>query len=183
MRLSIASLVFFAALPALSPRCSRVAAQAVPSLAAPQVGAVLTRLLDPTYPPSARQAHIIGDVELMLAVRRDGSVESAVVVSGHPMLRQAALDSVQQSQFVCEGCGEAVTRYALKYSFQLTSLGFPKDCDTQNAKQLPAEVGLSRHQVTVPAWAMVICDPAARLLKVRSAKCLYLWRCSTRDEL
>src|SRR5712692_11252304 len=69
------------------------------------------KLSDPTYPRLAQQARITGDVDLMLTIQRDGSVESAVVVSGHPMLQQAALESAQRSQFECKGCGEAVTSY------------------------------------------------------------------------
>jgi TonB family protein len=149
---------------------------------APQTGVVLTKLSDPVYPPVANAAHITGDVDLKLIIGRDGRIESAVVVSGHPMLKQAALDSAQRSQFECRSCGEAVTAYTLKYKFQITSRGYPKDCYDPNEKQPSAEVDLSRHQVTVSAWVRGICDPAGRILKVRSAKCLYLWRCGRRDE-
>jgi TonB family protein len=148
-------------------------AQSPQSSDAGQVGVVLTKLADPTYPPLARQARIMGDVDLMLTIRLDGSVESGIVVSGHPMLKQAALDSAQQSQFECIGCVEAVTSYALKYKFQITSRGYPKDCD-YTEKQPPAEVDVSRHEVTVSAWALQICDPASTIFKIRSAKCLYL---------
>jgi hypothetical protein len=55
-----------------------------------------------------------------------------------------------------------------------------EDCCDPTEKQPPAEVDLLSHQVTVPAWVMGICDPAVR--RVRSAKCLYLWRCGTGDE-
>lgn len=167
----------------LSPVIEHALAQSAQSPEVSQNGAVLTKLSDPTYPPLARQARIAGDVDLMLTIRRDGSVESAVVVSGHPMLKQAALDSVQRSQFECQGCGEAVTSYALNYEFQIVTRGFPKDCDTTE-KQPAAEVDLEHHLVTVSSWAMEICDPASRrIFKVRSAKCLYLWRCSIRYEL
>jgi len=142
-----------------------------------QPGVVLTRLSDPVYPPVANAAHLTGDVDLELLIGRDGRIESAVVVSGHPMLKQAALDSAERSQFECRGCGEAVTAYALKYKFQVTSHGYPKDCYDPNEKQPSAEVDLSRHQVTVSAWVRGICDPAA--LRVRSAKCLYLWKCGS----
>src|SRR5208282_6382309 len=128
---------------------------------APQDGVVLAKLSEPIYPPLALQARIAGDVDLILTLRRDGTVESAVVVSGHPMLKQAALDSAQRSQFECGGCGGVVTSYELKYRFQITSRGYPKDCDYPE-KQPPAEVDPSRHQVTVSAWAMQICDPASR---------------------
>lgn len=172
----VAAVVCFAA------AVERVSAQSAQRPDAPQGGVVLTKLSEPTYPPLARQARITGDVDLMLTIRRDGSVESAVVASGHPILKQAALDSAQRSQFECVGCVEAVTSYALKYRFQLVSRDPSKACDMQNEKQPPAEVDLSRHQVTVSSWATEICDPAGRIFRVRSAKCLYLWRCGTRDE-
>jgi hypothetical protein len=146
----------------------------------PQSRVTLTKLSEPTYPPLARQARIIGDVDLILAIRRDGSVESAVAVNGPPMLKQAALDSAQRSQFECVGCVEAATSYPLRYKFQITSRGYPKDCYDPTERQPPAEVDLLSHRVAVPAWVVGICDPAVR--RVRSAKCLYLWRCGTGDE-
>lgn len=149
----------------------------------PSSGVVLSNLSDPAYPPLARQARIAGDVDLMLAIRRDGSVESAVVVSGHPMLTQAALDSARQSQFECRGCGNAVTSYALKYTFQIAPRDPPKECDNQQTEaQPPAEVDSLRHQVKVFTWELWTCDPttSATFVLFRSARCLYLWRCGRR---
>ncbi len=73
----------------------------------------------PVYPPVARAAHITGDVDVMIGVRKDGSIESAVVVSGPLLLRPAALDSVQGSRFECRNCGEAINNYRLVYTFKL----------------------------------------------------------------
>jgi outer membrane biosynthesis protein TonB len=56
----------------------------------PQTGVVLTKLSPPIYPPLARQARITGDVKIQLTIRQDGSVDSAALFSGHPMLAQAA---------------------------------------------------------------------------------------------
>ena len=86
-----------------------------------QEGAVLTKLFQPVYPPLARQAHIVGDVELLLEVRVNGSVESVDVVSGHPLPKQAAVDSAKQSRFECQRCGEGTLPYHLVYSFQLVA--------------------------------------------------------------
>ena len=143
----------------------------------------LTKLVSPIYPGLALQARITGDVEVMVAIRRDGSVESAHLVDGHPMLAVAALDSARRSKFECRECSEAVTSYALKYKFRMMSRGYPRDCDSFNDQAPVPELDPSRHEVTVSGWAQLICDPAATIssiLKVRSAKCLYLWRCSTR---
>ena len=70
----------------------------VPAAAA---GVFLVKLSPPVYPPLARQARIMGDVRIQLAIRRDGSIESSEGVSGHPLLKQAALESAQQSEFEC----------------------------------------------------------------------------------
>ncbi len=158
-------------------------AQSAQSLA-PQTEVVLTKLADPTYPPLARQARIMGDVDLLLTIRQDGIVESAIVVSGHPMLKQAALDSAQRSQFECRGCGGAGSSYALTYRFKIALRDPPKDCDEQLANNPPAELDVSRHQISVSAWEMYTCDPSVKIVKIhfRSAKCLYLWRCGSRIE-
>jgi TonB family protein len=71
-------------------------------------GVVLTELSRPSYPPLARQTRISGDVDLMLSIRPNGSLESAVVISGHPLLAQTALDSAQHTRFECRKCSETV---------------------------------------------------------------------------
>jgi TonB family protein len=83
----------------------------------PQPRIALLTLYPPVYPPLARQARILGDVKIEVHVRKDGTVDSAEVVSGHPMLKQAALDSAQKSTFECQGCGDAVTSFTLTYTF------------------------------------------------------------------
>ncbi|MGA9964281.1 MAG: energy transducer TonB [Terriglobales bacterium] len=154
-------------------------AQSSQSSGAAQSGVVvLTKLAQPRYPPLARQARIQGDVEVTVGVRQDGSVESAVIASGHAMLREAALESAQNSQFECRGCGEAVTSYSLVYSFQLATertAGLPHD----DGDPQPIHVFQSQNHVTVVA------EPTVAIfdvwpVRVRSAKCLYLWRCGLR---
>jgi len=46
----------------------------------------------PIYPADAKAAHVSGTVVLDATIGKDGSVESLHVVSGPPMLQQAALD-------------------------------------------------------------------------------------------
>src|SRR5579863_996029 len=61
----------------------------------------VAKLSPPIYPPLALQTQITGDVEFTLGIKSNGSVASATIVSGHPLLRQAALDSAAQTQFEC----------------------------------------------------------------------------------
>src|SRR5690349_13499943 len=75
-------------------------------------GVVLVELSRPTYPPLAKTARITGDVILTLHVQADGKIGSIDVVSGHPMLKQVALESAKQSRFECMACTEP-TSYEL----------------------------------------------------------------------
>jgi len=53
----------------------------------------------PTYPPIARAARASGAVVVQVVISEDGRVEEAVVQSGHPLLRDAALQSARQWVF------------------------------------------------------------------------------------
>ena len=50
----------------------------------------------PTYPPIARQARIQDHVILHAIISREGTIQDLRVVSGHPLLREAALAAVRQ---------------------------------------------------------------------------------------
>lgn len=57
-------------------------------------GNLLLRTI-PQYPAIARAAHIQGTVVLQSTISKTGSIEHLRVISGPPMLRQAAIDAVQ----------------------------------------------------------------------------------------
>ena len=82
-------------------------------------GAALTKLYPPAYPPIAKTARVTGDVKLQIKVTREGTVSSVKVVSGPPLLVQAALDSAHSSTFACQSCTDEVTAYSLTYTFLL----------------------------------------------------------------
>jgi TonB family protein len=48
----------------------------------------------PQYPELAKQSGITGEVRLAAVIARDGTMKSLQVLSGHPLLVQAALDAV-----------------------------------------------------------------------------------------
>ena len=58
--------------------------------------AKLIRQPQPIYPQIAKSARISGTVELSAIIGEDGHIQQLTVVSGHPLLRQAALDAVKQ---------------------------------------------------------------------------------------
>jgi TonB family protein len=63
-----------------------------------QQGKLVTSV-PPVYPPLARQARIQGTVRLQIVVARDGTVQEVNVLSGHPLLVQAAIDAVRQWRY------------------------------------------------------------------------------------
>lgn len=59
----------------------------------------LAHRVDPVYPPLARQARIQGSVVLRAVIDRDGRITNLQLISGHPLLVQAALDAVRQWRY------------------------------------------------------------------------------------
>lgn len=60
-----------------------------------QTAKLINRVL-PVYPALARQARVQGTVSLIAVIGTDGNVRELRVVSGHPLLVQAALQTVRQ---------------------------------------------------------------------------------------
>jgi len=152
--------------------------------AAPQAQIVLTKLGSIAYPQIARVAHISGDVEIELGIKPDGSQQFARVLSGPPLLTRAALESAQQSQFDCRNCTEAVTSYKLLYTFRLIdgeigncSPGAVTPSSYPRNQTFPIINDAGNHVTIVDREQPCYAD-AIRTQKVRSWKCLYLWRCS-----
>jgi len=150
---------------------------------APQDKVSIVKLFPPVYPSVAKQTRITGDVQVALLVRPDGSLESATFVSGHPLLKQAALDSAQHSQFVCKDCGKELRSFQMTYSFQLGPTVY---CTESSAPAQVSEKGesysrvvQSTNHITLYDQPIGTCDLAFQVTekRVRSIKCLFLWKC------
>ena len=63
-----------------------------------QAARILNRV-QPMYPPLARQTRISGTVRLHAIISKDGKIQQLEVMSGHPLLQQAALDAVRQWRY------------------------------------------------------------------------------------
>jgi len=59
-----------------------------------QAGRILQRV-QPVYPALAREGRIQGNVQLKAVISADGKIKTLTVVSGHPLLVDAALDAVR----------------------------------------------------------------------------------------
>lgn len=58
-----------------------------------------TKLVKPPYPAAARAVRASGTVQVQVTIGEDGRVLSAIAISGHPLLRQAAVDAAKASTF------------------------------------------------------------------------------------
>ena len=148
---------------------------------------------NPVYPDEARIAGIKGDVTLTVAVRADGSLESVTPGTGDPQLMQAALESLKKSQFECRACGASSSSREFTYSFTVSpekpdpcccsSPSPNRTCRPTAQSQSPPAVLLSDDHITVTEPPLCMCPDecsrkwAEEQSHVRSAKCLWLWKC------
>jgi len=58
-----------------------------------------TRKVQPAYPQIARSARANGAVQIQVTISESGEVINAQAISGHPMLREAALQAAKQWRF------------------------------------------------------------------------------------
>lgn len=139
----------------------------------PKDNVEIVHFVDPNYPPLAQTARVTGDVVVRLGIHKDGNVESVAVVSGSPMLAQAALDRAQHSRYECQGCANEITQTQLVYSFRLEAApGWPCSGET------PARVTRFRDRITVTREPRMISITFGST-PAPAAKCLYLWRCGS----
>jgi periplasmic protein TonB len=61
--------------------------------------AFLMRKVDPVYPRTAVLTHTYGAVQLHAIIAKDGSIQSLTVVSGHPILVEAAMEAVRRWRY------------------------------------------------------------------------------------
>ena len=90
----------------------------------------LIKRVDPVYPPLAKGARVQGTVRFEVTITISGTVTDIKLVSGHPLLVQAAKDSIKQWEFkpfLRDGQPVSV-RAALEVPF---SLGDPTAADKQ----------------------------------------------------
>jgi protein TonB len=77
------------------PRVVAEAAKGPVRVSGMVVEGMLIRKTVPVYPPIAKAVRAEGTVVLGAVIARDGTIQNLHVISGHPMLQQAALDAVR----------------------------------------------------------------------------------------
>lgn len=75
----------------------------------------------PGYPPLARQARIMGTVELEYSIDPAGKTTNVQVISGHPLLVQASASNLQTWIFKLESLAETGGRRRVQFAYDLTA--------------------------------------------------------------
>jgi|HubBroStandDraft_1064217.scaffolds.fasta_scaffold62813_2 TonB family protein len=133
----------------------------------------IVKLQAPNYPAMALAARVWGEVHLSVKLAADGTAASVTVDSGPPMLRQAAAESARGSRFQPVREDQVGHVYQLSYRFSLEFLG----CDQARDQSYP-RVKFESNTVAISEQVPPLCDPGAEVrVRVRSAKCLFLWKC------
>jgi TonB family protein len=133
----------------------------------------IMKLVPPAYPPIAMAARVSGEIHLQITLQDDGTVGSVQVKSGPQMLRNSAEESARKSLFWPAQLDRG-NSYELVYRFDLD----PTECGEGRDSSYP-HLSENLNLITITEKASVLCDPAADV-RVRSAKCLFLWRCAWR---
>lgn len=110
--------------------------------------------------PIARQANVTGEVKMKLTIDANGSVHDVDVLSGHPMLRERAKETVSAWRFVCLDCnfGESFT--------QLITFAYFVEGDSSCSPG-----NFTRYEYHFPGYAALYrdhlstCDPGAMVLR------------------
>jgi TonB family protein len=139
-----------------------------------QAQVTMVKLETPTYPPIARAARVSGEVGLDITLAPDGTANTVEVESGPAMLRQAAVDSATRSRFRANVEKPAGT-YRVIYRFVLDDT---MKCGDQRDGSYP-HVKYEGNEVSIAEQAVLLCDPGA-VMRYRSVKCLYLWKCGSK---
>ena len=81
---------------AVAPAAPRPAVPARISVGGDVQAALIVQQIVPIYPALARQGHIHGSVVLKAVIGADGKIKNLAVMSGHPLLVEAALNAVRR---------------------------------------------------------------------------------------
>ena len=125
------------------------------------------------YPPIAGSARVGGTVTVRVGVRPDGSVSETTLLQDVPLLSDAAVNAASGATFECRQCTEPATPHTITFVFSiLASLDSPPP-------PVLKQTGDASSEVTIFSQSY-LCDHCGgrEPPRVRSARCLWLWRCS-----
>ena len=106
-----------------SPTLSENSRSPVRTISGGVLNGKATSLPKPAYPPIARQVNASGTVIVQVLVDENGNVVSANAVSGHPLLRPAALAAARQAKFSPTKLSGKPVKVSGVINYQFTAAG------------------------------------------------------------
>lgn len=129
----------------------------------------------PEYPRNTQLAHIEGKVVVKFVLQQ-GNAIGIQEQTGHVLLVPAAIQSLKMSRLECVHCDEQAQTFTVVFDFRVAS----HNCDDP---EVPTQAILeSPTHVTIVSQAVCTSDPVAHYIKMRSIRCLFLWRCAMRPQ-
>lgn len=107
-----------------APPLSEVPPAPLPMVAPISGGALEGRALSkpaPIYPPIANAARAYGIVRVQVTVDEEGNVMSAKAISGHPLLRTAAVEAAYQARLIPAVSGGETIKFSGTLSYYFAS--------------------------------------------------------------
>jgi TonB family protein len=96
-----------------------------------------TKKVAPAYPPIAKAARAQGAVQVNVTIDENGNVISAEAVSGHPLLRDAAIEAARQWQFKPTLLGGEAVKVQGLLTFNFTLQGKDEEPQPVELKAMP----------------------------------------------
>lgn len=103
-----------------------------------QYKAELVHYVRPAYPQAALEKAVAGRVMLKTSLDQNGNVVDISVVSGHPLLRQAAVDAVKQWKYKPPQPGK-VKQFPVPFTV-IVFFDLPADKERKHMKMQPGEI-------------------------------------------
>ena len=131
----------------------------------------------PVYPRLAQLAHIQGRAQIEIRLEPDGKASIVSSSGDHGLLVEAARQALEGSQLSCDNCNGRSGLFTIDFDYTLVARPSASPCsDNESSAVLDSatHITVSTKMPCVYRYGLVV-------QKVRSPRCLYLWRCARRS--
>jgi hypothetical protein len=129
----------------------------------------------PAYSGPTRMAYRDAHVTIDVGIGGDGTVEIQKS-QGPEGLVEAAVDSLKTSKIVCVNCNGKIGIFSIVYDFRVIIHPGSDPCSEANPNAIAATIAADNHVRVTGKPPCIIADWIP-IPKVRSIRCVYLWRC------
>ena len=95
------------------------------------------------YPPAAKAAKVAGIVQVQVTISEEGKVIDATALTGHPLLRDAAVEAARQWEFKPTEASGTPVKAQSTLTFNFTLQGEENNANNSNPAQAPKKINVS----------------------------------------